>query len=139
MVITITRKVVDEIRLHAEASYPEECCGLLIADGKKHITESLRVKNVFDGPRNNRYHINPLDLYRADRETAQRGMTIAGIYHSHPDYPAVLSRFDLDHSFPWYSYIVVSVANGKASDTKSWVPKEDHTVAAEEKIELVED
>jgi proteasome lid subunit RPN8/RPN11 len=149
MTIIIARKLFIEIRAHAEATYPEECCGLLIAEGsadavatpnsRKTITESIRMKNAYEGPKHDRYNIDPLELFRADRVISQKGMTIAGIYHSHPDHPASLSRFDLEHSFPWYSYVVISVPKGRAGDTKSWSPREDHRSALQEEIEIPEE
>ena len=136
MATQIARKVLDEIHAHAESTYPEECCGLLIADNAKGIIESIRVVNVHLGPKHERYDIDPLELFRADRAAASRGLSIAGIYHSHPDYSAAFSAFDLRHSFPWYSYVVVSVQGGKVADTKSWTPSEDRKSAAEDKIEV---
>lgn len=138
MTISITRRVLDEIHAHAESAYPEECCGLLISDKSKHVIESIRMKNVYDGPKNDRYNIDPLELFRADRASAQKGLTIAGIYHSHPDYPASLSKFDMDHSFPWYSYIVISVPHGKAQETKAWIPRENRMSVSEEAVEVLE-
>ncbi len=79
-----------------------------------------------------------MELLKIDRVMLQKGLTIAGIYHSHPDHPASLSRFDLEHSFPWYSYVVVSVAKGRAVDTKSWIPREDHRSVYQEEIEILE-
>lgn len=146
--ISITKRVLDDIHAHAEDTYPEECCGLLISgegadalaapNSKKRITESIRMTNAYNGPKGDRYDIDPLDLFKADRAISQKGLTIAGIYHSHPDYPASLSRFDLEHSFPWYSYVVVSVPKGSAGDTKSWVPNEDHKSVHQEEIEILE-
>jgi len=137
MTIQIAKKVLDDIRAHAEATYPEECCGLLIADARK-VSESIRMKNAYGGPKHDRYDINPMELFKADRSIAQRGLEIAAIYHSHPDYPATLSQFDLEHSFSWYSYVVISVPKGHAGDTRSWVPSDDHKSAVEERIEVVE-
>jgi proteasome lid subunit RPN8/RPN11 len=96
------------------------------------------MKNVYSGPKNDRYNIDPLDLYRADRTISQRGLGIVGVYHSHPDYPATLSQFDLEHSFPWYSYVVISVPHGKAQETRAWIPNEDHKSVSEETIDVVE-
>jgi proteasome lid subunit RPN8/RPN11 len=148
MTICIARKVLDEIHAHAEATYPEECCGLLVAEGgsdtvaapnsKKTISESIRMNNAYEGPKHDRYNIDPLELFKADRAISQKGLTIAGIYHSHPDYPASLSKFDLEHSFPWYSYIVISVPKGRAGDTRSWIPREDHESVFQEEIEVLE-
>lgn len=139
MTMTIQRRVLDEIRAHAEATYPEECCGLLIADGGNKVVESVRMKNAFSGSKGDRYHIDPMALYKVDRESAQRRLTITGIYHSHPDYPAVLSEFDIEHSFPWYSYLVVSVPKGHAGDIRAWFPDENRNVASEEGIEVTEE
>ena len=102
------------------------------------MVDCVRMKNEYSGPKHDRYHIDPLELYRADRAASQRGLVVAGIYHSHPDYPAVLSRFDLDHAFPWYSYLVVSVGSGGTNERKSWTPNERRSGAAEEPIEVVE-
>jgi len=136
MTIWIAKKVLDEIRAHAEATYPEECCGLLIADGSKKVSESIRMKNAYAGQKHDRYDIDPLELFKTDRSISQRGLGIAAIYHSHPDYPATLSKFDLDHSFSWYSYVVISVPGGHAGDTRSWAPSDDHKSASEERIEI---
>lgn len=128
--------MLDEIHAHAEATYPEECCGLLIADGNRKVSESIRMKNAYGGQKHDRYDIDPMELFKADRSISQRGLEIVAIYHSHPDYPATLSKFDLEHSFSWYSYAVISVPKGHAEDTRSWVPSEDHRSAAEERIEI---
>ena len=136
MTLSIARRVLDEIHTHAESTYPEECCGILISDRSRRVTESMRMKNAYHGPRHDRYNIEPLELFRADRASAARGLTISGIYHSHPDYPATLSRFDVEHSIPLYSYVVISVPEGKAADTKAWVPGGDHASASEETIEV---
>jgi len=131
------RRTLEEIHAHARSTYPEECCGLLIGmSGSRDIVDSIKMRNAFTGPKHDRYHIDPLELFKADREVAKRGLTIAGIYHSHPDYPATLSKFDLEHSFPFYSYVVVSVPKGEAGDTRSWVPSNDHNSVKEETIEV---
>lgn len=132
----IAKRVLDEVHAHAESTYPDECCGLLIADGHKRIIESVRVTNTYPGPKHDRYDIEPLELYKADRAVSHRGLSVAGVYHSHPDYPATLSTFDLEHSFPWYTYLVVSVRKGRAAETRSWVPSEDRKGASEETLEV---
>jgi proteasome lid subunit RPN8/RPN11 len=138
LVIKIARQTLDGIHAHARSTYPEECCGLLIAGKDKAVVDAMRMRNAFTGPKHDRYHIDPLELFKADREVAKRGLTITGIYHSHPDYPATLSKFDLEHSFPWYSYVVVSVAKEGPKDTRSWIPNEAKTSVTEEPIEIIE-
>ena len=134
MTTRITKRVLDEIRAHAESSYPEECCGLLIADADHRIMESVRATNAYPGVRHHRYDIDPVELFRADQTATERGLKIAGVYHSHPDHPASLSAFDLEHSLPSYSYVVVAVPSGRAGDTKSWIPSGDHRTASEDRM-----
>ena len=148
MILYIVREVLNEIRSHAEVTYPEECCGLLVAReatfsvpgqrAKITITESIRMNNAYDGPKHNRYNIEPLEFYKADRVISQKGLSIAGIYHSHPNHSASCSRFDLEHSFPWYSYVIISVPQGHVGEIKSWTPREDHKSAIQEEIEILD-
>ena len=61
-------------------------------------------------------------------------LDVVGFYHSHPDEPAVPSRYDLDHAWPTYSYIVVSVEGGKAVALRSWEMQSDRSRFEEEVI-----
>jgi proteasome lid subunit RPN8/RPN11 len=80
--------------------------------------------------------ISPLDYARAERAHASRGLGVVGNYHSHPDHPAVPSRFDLEHLAPWptMSYIVVSVSEGKTADVRSWELEPDRSRFNEEEL-----
>ncbi|MDA4133671.1 MAG: Mov34/MPN/PAD-1 family protein, partial [Thaumarchaeota archaeon] len=71
MVIKIGRRIFDDVHAHAKSTYPEECCGLLISKENKEIVESVRMRNAFTGPKHDRYHIDPLELFKADREVAK--------------------------------------------------------------------
>ena len=141
--IRLGEAVADEIRRHAEREYPRECCGLLvgrIADGGRTriIHETFPVENTFEdeGERHHRMAITPLDYARAERLYAARGLGVVGNYHSHPDHPAVPSRFDLEHLAPWptMSYVVVSVVGGGAGELRSWELLEDRSGFTEEKV-----
>jgi len=55
----------------------------------------------------------------AQREARNRQLDIIG-YHSHPNTCAIPSEFDRVCAWHQYSYIIVSVQNGKACDLKSW-------------------
>ncbi|HEX9615485.1 MAG TPA: M67 family metallopeptidase, partial [Bacteroidota bacterium] len=67
-------------------------------------------------------------------EATTKGLDIVGFYHSHPDHPAQPSQFDLEHAFPGWSYVIVSVSRGTSGDLKSWVMKEDRSGFDEEGI-----
>ena len=113
----------------ASAAYPEECCGLLLGveDGVRRIKRVLSAKNMnYDSPRN-RYRIDAENLIRADEEARRSSLNLIGIYHSHPDASTRLSRFDLDHAWPCYTYLVLSVLKGETRDLAAWFISEDRT------------
>jgi proteasome lid subunit RPN8/RPN11 len=141
--IKIGAQLLDEIRRHAEAEYPRECCGLLIGrieDGGRTrvVAETRRVANSWgeSGETHRRMQITPQEYMRAERQFAGRGLGVVGNYHSHPNHPAVPSRFDLENLAPWptMSYIVVAVDAGRAADVRSWELEPDRSRFNEEDI-----
>ena len=66
-----------------------------------------------------RYHIDPRELVRIQRQGHERGLDIVGFYHSHPDHPARWSQTDLAEAH-WIgcSYVITAVEHGKAAQTK---------------------
>jgi len=52
---------------------------------------------------------------------------VVGFYHSHPDHPARPSAFDLEHAWPFYSYVIVSVEDGAVADMRSWRLRDDRS------------
>jgi proteasome lid subunit RPN8/RPN11 len=58
---------------------------------------------------------------RIAREARNRGLEIAGFYHSHPDHPAQWSATDLAEAH-WLgcSYVITEVVAGKAAATHSF-------------------
>ncbi|MGH9944009.1 MAG: Mov34/MPN/PAD-1 family protein [Pyrinomonadaceae bacterium] len=137
--IIIGEQQRDEIRRHGEAEYPHECCGLLIGrlgvDGHKGVFEVHPVSNAREeSARHNRSLILPEELMRGERYARERGLEVIGNYHSHPDDRAVPSTFDLEHAWPTWSYIIVSVREGKAVDLRSWEMQADRSRFDEEEI-----
>jgi proteasome lid subunit RPN8/RPN11 len=131
MNLKITAESLEAIRRHGESTYPEECGGLLLGldDGRvREITEALPLENVRKDSRHNRVELDPLSYAKAEREASRRGLGVWGYYHSHPDHPAVPSPFDLEHApFTEWSYIIVSILEGKASDLRTWRVREDRS------------
>lgn len=129
----------NEIADHGERDYPHECCGLLIGrfdeGGTKLVSEVFPISNAREEEaKRNRFLIRPEELLRGERYSAQKGLDVVGFYHSHPDHPAVPSQYDLEHAWPAYSYIVVSVRAGQAGDLRSWEMEPDRLRFAEEEI-----
>ena len=142
MTVRLSAEHLQQIRGHAEETYPEECCGLLVGriedGGRTRIVEDVvRVANTFrEDERHRRMLITPLEYARAERLHAARGLGVVGNYHSHPEHPAAPSQFDLEHLAPWptMSYIIVSVRQGRAAELRSWELAGDRSRFDEEEV-----
>lgn len=122
---------------HAQSVYPNECCGAMIgsgSDGERVVRLAVPIENAFAGEQGSRYELRPEDLLRADREARARGMDLIGIYHSHPDCGAYFSETDLKNSCPWYSFVVLSVKNGRFDHAASFLPDPEQTAAEQEEM-----
>ncbi|MDR1977026.1 MAG: M67 family metallopeptidase [Campylobacteraceae bacterium] len=130
--IVLDREFAQEINLHAEASYPDECCGILLGilgeEKEKIVKKLLNIDNARDeANRHNRFLITPADFAKASFAAIKEGLEIVGFYHSHPDHPSAPSQYDLEHAWPFYSYIIVSVKKGQADIISSWELENDRT------------
>jgi proteasome lid subunit RPN8/RPN11 len=133
MALTITANVDAAIRAHGAETYPNECCGALIGrDGV--VTEVYGLPNTTEeGPRR-RFMVQPGDYREAEKRASAAGGDLLGFYHSHPDHPARPSQYDLDHAWPFLSYIIVAVASGVPGDMTSWRLKENRSAFESEEL-----
>jgi proteasome lid subunit RPN8/RPN11 len=76
----------------------------------------------------------PEDLLGADKRARARGLDLIGIFHSHPNCEAYFSDTDLKNSCPWYSFVVLSVQDGKFDHAASFLPDPDQTRADREEL-----
>jgi proteasome lid subunit RPN8/RPN11 len=122
---------------HAESTYPNECCGVMlgkIVGDSKSVTIATRLENVSAGSQAARYELRPEDLLNADKEARRLNLDLIGIYHSHPDCDAYFSETDLKNSCPWYSFVVLSVKNGKFNHANSWLPNAEQSESEKEEL-----
>jgi len=139
--LVLASDLADEIRRHAEATYPEEAAGLLLGtveDGdRRRITQVITLANRWEpGARHHRYRLEPRDLIAAEDRAEQEGLMILGIFHSHPDHPAQPSAFDLDQALPFYTYLIVRVDSGAAVENRAWRLAEDRSRFDQETLDL---
>jgi proteasome lid subunit RPN8/RPN11 len=136
--IRIDDEQLAQMRGHGECDYPYECCGLMLGqfeDGRKQVVETYPISNAREEEaKRNRFLIQPEELMRGEKYAREKHLDVVGFYHSHPDEPAVPSRYDLEHAWPTYTYIVVSVENGRAVDLRSWEMESDRSRFNEEEI-----
>ena len=128
--VAISDAVNQAIRRHGQETYPHECCGALVgttADAESIVADVVPLPNTTEeGPRR-RFLVRASDYRLAERRAAEIGGELLGFYHSHPDHPARPSQYDLDHAWPTFAYIIVAVANGKATDMTVWFLKDDRS------------
>lgn len=125
-ITSLEGSVARDIRAHGEETYPHECCGALIGTGDR-VTHAVALPNTTEeGPRR-RFLVRPADYRLAERRAAELGGELLGFYHSHPDHPARPSQFDLDHAWPNFAYIIVSVASGASREMTVWWLREDRS------------
>jgi proteasome lid subunit RPN8/RPN11 len=133
--ISLSEEHKKQIETHGEATYPFECGGMLIGHfGERTVVETFPLENSSTEDQKNRVLILPKDVLRAERYARSNKMDVIGYYHSHPEDVAVPSQYDLDHALPVWSYIIVSVLQGKAADLRSWVMENDRSKFNEEEI-----
>jgi proteasome lid subunit RPN8/RPN11 len=133
MALVLPRHAADAMRAHGAQTYPHECCGALIGrDGV--VSATLALPNTTEeGPRR-RFLVRPSDYRDAERRASELGAALLGFYHSHPDHPARPSQYDLDHAWPFFSYVIVSVRNGAPQEMTSWRLRDDRSAFDEETL-----
>lgn len=154
MNLKLTVEHLREICAHAQSTYPQECCGLLLGklnQKEKTLLEVMPTENAWNAQaveffaeidinwhksenQSTHYMIAPEVMLRVQREARDRKLDIIGIYHSHPDHPAVPSEFDRVCAWSTYSYIIVSVPQGKAGELQSWSLDNHHQFQSEKII-----
>lgn len=138
MSIHLSKSAETEIRRHGEQTFPYECCGFLYGreEGEQRfIEEAVPVDNAKPGDQRRRFEISPLDYLKAERYADEHHTQLLGVYHSHPNHPAIASEHDLAQAMPYFSYVIVSVQEGAATEIKSWKLKEGEREFLEEEVE----
>ena len=140
--ITITQEIVDTFKSHGETDYPYECCGFILGQYKgleSFGVEYLPASNIKEKNRERRFLIDPLAYQKAEDEADSQEMSVISIVHSHQDHPDQPSDFDRDHAWPGFSYIIISIQNGKATSYRSWQLNENRKFFIEENIKIIEE
>ena len=70
----------------------------------------------------------------------KENLDILGFYHTHPNHPAIPSSFDINASWPFYSYVILSVkgnAPESVADIKSYLMQDRASAPTEEEVQIV--
>ena len=155
--LSLSKQQIQQILTYAEQTYPHECCGLMMGkikeNGEKQLVEIIPTENAWNEETSENFEvpeplknpvmttehyftISPQEMLKAQKEARDRNLVIIGIYHSHPDHPAIPSEYDRLWAWSEYSYIIVSVQQGKATDVQNWCLDEHHQFQPEELIRI---
>jgi len=124
--VELDPSVASAIRRHGEETFPHECCGAMIGAADRVRAVVPLPNTTEEGPRR-RFLVRPSDYRLAEQRATELGGELLGFYHSHPDHPARPSQFDLDHAWPNFAYVIVSVMSGTARDMTVWFLKDDRS------------
>ena len=108
----------------AVRTYNDECCGFVFGSenetGDRIIRDAVVVDNSSGENRTRRFVISPKDYLKAEQYAQRHDLDLIGVYHSHPDHPAVPSEHDRVAAQPWFSYIIISVGADGIKNVRSW-------------------
>jgi proteasome lid subunit RPN8/RPN11 len=154
MILKLKNQHLEQMLQHAERDYPSECCGMMlgkVGGDAKTVYEVVAIHNLRHDPSKaqkmlpvdspdqetdrNRFLIDPGEQLRVEKSARERNLDVIGYYHSHPDHPAKPSRYDRDHAWPWYSYVIMEVNRGKAGEFNSWILSDDRSRFDQEAVE----
>ena len=113
------------------ASYPNEGGGFLLGQVQGDsvaIVDVIGIENVFEAEEQyHRYAMTPQDWAKLEDQADERGLSLVGYYHSHPDSPAIPSIYDRDHALPNFTYIITSVVGGDPVEMRVWQLRPDRS------------
>jgi len=134
--LVVSNQLIEQINAHVEQAYPEEGAGFLIGD-EGEVKEILALSNAReDAARHNRFLITPEDYLKAELKADSLGLSLIGVFHSHPDCPNVPSEYDREWAQPFFSYVITRVDEGKVISHRSWRLVEDRSKYDEEEIKI---
>ena len=135
--LVIPNHLLEQMNAHVEKAYPEEGAGFLIGE-EGEVKEIIALSNAReDGARQNRFLFTPQDYLNAELTAEGLGLSLIGVFHSHPDCPNVPSEYDREWAQPFFSYIITRVNEGKAVNSRSWRLMEDRSKYEEEEIKII--
>jgi len=132
-----------EISRHAQETFPEECCGIVLSGGDTDHVQRLRnIQNQLHAldpqtyPRSAMiaYAMDPKELESVIQQAEIAGQSLKAFYHSHPDHEAYFSEEDKafarpfgEPTFPGAAQIVVSIYNRTIKQIRAYAWSEQET------------
>lgn len=110
-VVRLPRAIVDQLLEWARQSPDEEICGLVSRD-QSGFKKCYAIANIA-ADKKHFFIMEPQAQIVALRDMREQGATLAAIYHSHPDTPALPSATDIkQHQYSDVPYLIISLVDG---------------------------
>jgi [CysO sulfur-carrier protein]-S-L-cysteine hydrolase len=139
--LALSNEASKDICKHAEETFPEECCGIILTDGTtdyvqrlKNIQNQLHALDPQTYPRTAAiaYAMDPKELERVIDNAALNGARLKAFYHSHPDHGAYFSEEDKAFASPFgeptfseTAQIVISIYHREIKDIRAYTWSEE--------------
>ena len=123
MKLIFKKEFVETMQSWLEENYPHEACGFFTGSedsGSREINDLWSVNNISTENLRRRFVIDPMDYLKAEQKADNANTNLLGLFHSHPDHPAFPSEHDLAAAQPYFSYVIVSVKDGKLDEIRSF-------------------
>jgi proteasome lid subunit RPN8/RPN11 len=123
----------------AASTFPDECCGFLFgkeeADGTRFVIDLMVVDNSKEGDKRRRFEIAASDYMIAEQHALDHNWILLGVYHSHPNHPAIPSEHDRVAAQPYFSYLILSVMDKEVVGFRSWLLNDQQQFEEEKVVE----
>ena len=104
--ITVEQAAEKIMNDDAAGAFPDECCGFMFghedAAGNRTVTQALAINNSAVENRKRRFVISPKDYLKGEQYATANDVQLLGIYHSHPNHPAIPSEHDRVAAQPFF-------------------------------------
>ena len=134
--VSLAAETLRALREHARATYPNECCGLILRRGGReevrpirNIQDELHAADPERYPRPARiaYYMDGKELLAVLNEVDRDGWEVAAFYHSHPDHAAYFSEEDTERAlfqgeplYPDTAYIILGLDAAEVRELKAF-------------------
>ena len=138
--IQFAEDAMELMKTDALNTFPHECCGFFFGNEEgdsRNITFIQEVKNTSEEDQRRRFRISAEDYLHAENFAWENNLSLLGIYHSHPNHPAIPSEHDRLAAQPFFSYLIISVSDNHIEGMRSWRLNEQEQFEEEQINELV--
>jgi proteasome lid subunit RPN8/RPN11 len=115
--LIIPKQILDAMLAHCREAGPNEACGILGGKGRE-VSELYRTGNAENSPVS--YLMDSKEQFRVLKDMREKGLSMVGIFHSHPASAAYPSPKDVSLAFyEDAAYVIVGLA-GEEPDVKAF-------------------